>query len=111
MTRIISSNEFQQNVLSGNEVVLVDFFAEWCGPCKMIAPTIEELGNEMKGKAKVFKVDIDKSGDLAEKYEIMGVPTLMIFKNGKAIDKIVGFQPKEILKTKLEQYSNQVMMH
>ena len=110
MTRVISSNEFQENVLNGNEVVLVDFFAEWCGPCKMIAPTIEEISNEMKGKAKVFKVDIDKSGDLAEKYEIMGVPTLIIFKNGRAVDKIVGFQPKEILKAKLEQYSNQVMM-
>lgn len=106
MAKIINSSEFQNDVLNGDGAVLVDFFAEWCGPCKMVAPVLEELGTELEGKARIFKVDVDKSGDLAGKYGITGVPTLMIFKDGKAVDKIVGFQPKEILKSKLQQYSN-----
>ena len=105
MAKVINSNEFQKDVLNGNGTVLVDFFAEWCGPCKMIAPALEELSSEMEGKAKIFKVDVDKSGDLAQKYGVMGVPTLMIFKNGEAVDKMVGFQPKQHLKSKLEQYT------
>lgn len=106
MAKIINSSEFQNDVLNGNGAILVDFFAEWCGPCKMVAPVLEELSTELEGKARIFKVDVDKSGDLAEKYGITGVPTLMIFKDGKAVDKIVGFQPKEILKSRLQQYSN-----
>lgn len=106
MAKVINSREFKDEVLnSNNDVVLVDFFAEWCGPCKMLAPVVEELSIEMAGKAKVFKVDVDKSGDIAQKYGIMGVPTVMIFKNGTDVDKIVGFQPKEVLKSKVEQYS------
>lgn len=104
MARVLDSNEFQNEVLNSNEVVLVDFSAEWCGPCKMLAPVVEELGNEMQGKAKVFKIDVDKSGDIAVKYGIMGVPTVMIFKNGTAVDKMVGFQPKGVLKSKLDQH-------
>lgn len=106
MARELNSNEFQDEVLSSKDTVLVDFSATWCGPCKMLAPIVEQLGTEMVGKAKVFKVDVDKSSDIAQKYNIMGVPTVMIFKNGAAVDKIVGFQPKEVLKGKLEQYSN-----
>jgi thioredoxin 1 len=105
MARVINSIEFKDEVLSSNDIVLVDFFAEWCGPCKMLTPVVEELSIEMAGKAKVFKVDVDKSGDIAQKYGIMGVPTVMIFKNGTEVDKIVGFQPKEVLKSKLDQYS------
>lgn len=105
MAKVINSNEFQEAVLNGSATVLVDFFAEWCGPCKMVAPVLEELSSEMEGKAKIFKVDVDKNGDLAQKYGVMGVPTLMIFRDGKAVDKIVGFQPKESIKAKLEQYS------
>ncbi|MFL0198556.1 thioredoxin [Clostridium sp. WILCCON 0269] len=104
MTKVINSSEFQKNVLNSNETILVDFFAEWCSPCKMVAPILEELGMELEGKAKIFKVDVDKSSELAQKYEIAGVPTLMIFKDGKAVDKIVGFQPKETLKSILKQY-------
>ena len=104
MTKIINSSEFQNAVLDSSDVVLIDFFAEWCRPCKMLAPAVEELSKEMTGKAKVFKVDIDKSSDIAQDYRIMSVPTIMIFKNGKVIDKIVGFQPKEALKSKLVQY-------
>ncbi|KZL92696.1 thioredoxin [Clostridium magnum] len=105
MSKVINSNEFQENVLNSGEPVLVDFFAQWCGPCKMVAPVLEELSIEMEGKTKVFKVDIDTSSDLSQKYGVMAVPTLMIFKNGEAVDKMVGFQPKEVLKSKLDQYS------
>lgn len=105
MARVINSNEFQNEVLNSNDVVLVDFSAEWCGPCKMLAPVVEELSKEMAGKAKVFTVDVDKSGDIAQKYNIMSVPTVMIFKNGTVVDKVVGFQPKGVLKSKLEEYS------
>jgi thioredoxin 1 len=104
MAKVINSREFKDEVLNSNDVVLIDFFAEWCGPCKMLAPIVEELSKEMAGKAKVFKVDVDKSGDIAQKYGIMGVPTVIIFKNGTAVDKMVGFQPKEVLKSKVEQY-------
>ena len=104
MAKVINSIEFEKDVLNGDGAVLVDFYAEWCGPCKMIAPVLEELDNEMKGKAKIFKVDVDKSGDLAQKFEVMGVPTLMIFNDGKAVEKMVGFQPKQELKSKLEKY-------
>jgi len=104
MAKVINSGEFKDEVLNSNDVVLIDFFAEWCGPCKMLSPIVEELSKEMEGKAKVFKVDVDKSGDIAQKYGIMGVPTVIVFKNGTAVDKMVGFQPKEVLKSKVEQY-------
>jgi len=104
MTRVINSSEFQTEVLESSDIVLIDFFAEWCKPCKMLAPVVEELSKEMIGKAKVFKVDVDKSGDIAQNYSIMGVPTVMIFKNGEDVYKMAGFQPKEVLKSKLVQY-------
>ena len=105
MAKVINSNEFNSEVLNSSEVVLVDFSAEWCGPCKMLAPIIDELSKEMEGKSKVFKIDVDKSGDIAQKYNVMNVPTVMIFKNGEVVEKVVGFQPKEVLKSKLEQHS------
>ena len=105
MARELKSNEFQNEVINGQGVILVDFSAVWCGPCKMLAPVVEQLSTEMEGKAKVFKVDVDKSGDIAQKYNIMSVPTVMIFKDGKVIEQMVGFQPKEALKRKLEHYS------
>lgn len=106
MAKIINSNEFTNEVLNSGDTVLVDFFATWCGPCKMLAPVVEELSTEMAGKVKVFKVDVDKSADIAQKYNIAGVPTVIVFKNGVAVDTMVGFQPKTVLKSKLEKYSN-----
>lgn len=106
MAKVINSNEFNNEVLNSSDTVLIDFFAEWCGPCKMLAPAVEELSKEMAGKAKVLKVDVDKSPDIARKYSIMGVPTVMIFKEGVEVEKMVGFQPKPVLKSKLEKYSN-----
>ena len=105
MARELSSAEFQNEVLNSKGTVLIDFFATWCEPCKMLAPILEELGTEMKETVKVFKVDVDKSGDIAQKYNISGVPTVIIFRNGTVVDQMVGFKPKKILKSKLEEYT------
>lgn len=104
MVRELNSKEFENEVLNSKDMVLVDFSAIWCGPCKMLAHVVEQLGREMKGKAKVVKVDVDKSRDIAERYNITSLPTIIMFKNGVAIDKMVGFQPKNVLRNKLGKY-------
>ncbi|WP_058485920.1 thioredoxin [Defluviitalea phaphyphila] len=101
MAKQITSSEFEAEVLQSKEPVLVDFFATWCGPCKMMAPIIDQLSEEMEGKAKVYKIDVDESRDLAAKYSIMSVPTIVFFKNGEIADQIVGAVPKEKLVDKL----------
>lgn len=98
----IKSDKFQKEVIESKVPVLVDFSATWCGPCKMMGPVLEQLSAEYEGKAKVFKVDIDESMDLAEKYQIMSVPNMLFFKNGKAVDGVVGVTPPTILKQKLD---------
>ena len=102
MAKVINSQEFKKEVLNGEGVVLVDFFATWCGPCKMLAPVLEELSGELEGKVKIYKVDVDESGDIARKYGIMSVPTMITFKDGKEVDKSVGFSSKADLKSRLE---------
>ena len=98
-----SDNDFAQNIEEG--VVLVDFWAPWCGPCKMIAPVLEELDGEIEGKAKIVKVDVDENQGTASKYGIMSIPTLLLFKDGEMVDKVVGFQPKEALAQLIEKHS------
>lgn len=90
----VSSTEFKDKVLDSDLPVLVDFWAEWCGPCKMIGPSVEQLASEYDGKAKVFKVDVDSNGDIAEQYGIMSIPALLVFKGGKVVDQMVGAAPK-----------------
>ncbi|WP_343101581.1 thioredoxin [Romboutsia sp. MSSM.1001216sp_RTP31141st1_G3_RTP31141_220114] len=102
MGKIINSTNFEQEVNDG--VVVVDFFATWCGPCKMLAPIFEQLSVEMKDDAKFVKVDIDKSLEIARKYMISSVPTMMIFKDGKPVDTMVGFMSKESIKSKVESH-------
>ena len=94
MSKIISSTEFESEVVNSSVPVLVDFFATWCGPCKMLAPTLEEVGAQVEGRAKVVKVDIDASPDLAQRFGIMSVPTPMVFKDGQVANQTVGVQPK-----------------
>ncbi|AZV44638.1 thioredoxin [Peribacillus asahii] len=86
-------------------VVLVDFWAPWCGPCKMIAPVLEELDSEIAGKAKIVKVDVDENQETAGKFGVMSIPTLIVLKDGEAVDKVVGFQPKEALAELLAKHA------
>ena len=97
VTAIISSNDFTQKVLEASGPVLVDFFATWCGPCKMLAPTIDEVNAEMADKARVYKLDIDQSPDIAQVYGVMSVPTLIVFKDGQPVQQAVGVQSKQTL--------------
>ena len=85
-------------------LALVDFWASWCGPCRMLAPTIEQLAEEYKGKVFVAKVDIDANPELAEKYGIMSIPSLIIFQDGKPVDSVVGAVPKGTIKAALDKY-------
>ncbi|ALP89596.1 thioredoxin [Clostridium butyricum] len=98
--KTVNSNEFKNEISEG--VVLVDFFATWCGPCKMLGPVLEDLGKELEGKAKIIKVDIDQSGDLADEFRISSVPTMILFKDNKIVDTMVGFLPKERIKQVIE---------
>ena len=102
MSKILNVDEFDNEIKEG--VVIVDFFANWCGPCKMLAPIFEELEEEMKEKVKFFKVDIDESGELATKFNVFSIPTMIIFKDGKEVSTEVGFLPKEKIKMNLEKY-------
>ncbi|MBZ4666916.1 MAG: hypothetical protein JG775_68 [Defluviitaleaceae bacterium] len=101
MAKQLTPQEFQSEVLDSKDLVLVDFFATWCGPCKMMAPVIDQLAEEMNGKVKIFKIDVDEARDLAAKYRIMSVPTLMFFKNGEVADQIMGAVPKDRLVDKI----------
>ncbi|MCJ7839822.1 thioredoxin [Lederbergia sp. NSJ-179] len=85
-------------------VVLVDFWAPWCGPCKMIAPVLEEMDAELNGKAKIVKLNVDDNQETAGKYGVMSIPTLIVFKDGEEVDKTVGFQPKEALEEFLNKH-------
>ncbi len=100
----ISENNFEAEVLKSDIPVLVDFWADWCGPCKMIAPTIEELSEEYAGRAKICKLDVQQNQSLAESFAVSGIPTLIMFSNGKAEETLVGVQPKETLQKLIEKY-------
>ena len=93
----ITQAEFAEKVENVPYPVLVDFFATWCGPCKMLAPTIDQVAEEMAGKAPVYKVDVDQEPELAQRFGVMSVPTLIAFKGGTAAQQFVGVQPKQAL--------------
>lgn len=103
MTIIHSADEFDKALLS-NKVVLVDFWATWCGPCRMLMPVIEEVAAEAEGKFAVLKVDVDENEKLAMRYKIMTIPTLMVFKNGVAEGKSIGVVPKTAIMNMVEKY-------
>ncbi|PZJ29178.1 thioredoxin [Staphylococcus aureus] len=98
----VTDADFDSKVESG--VQLVDFWATWCGPCKMIAPVLEELAADYEGKADILKLDVDENPSTADKYEVMSIPTLIVFKDGQPVDKVVGFQPKENLAEVLDKH-------
>jgi thioredoxin 1 len=97
-----TSDNFESQVLGSDTPVLVDFWAEWCGPCKMIAPIVEELANEYGDKLKVAKLDADAHGDIIMNYGIMGIPTLILFKDGEAVGRVTGYKPKAKIVAELD---------
>lgn len=93
----LNSENFEKEVLNSEQPVLIDFYADWCGPCKMMGPVIEEIANELQGKAKVGKINVDQNQELAMKYGVMSIPTMIIFKNGEETKRFVGVRDKEEL--------------
>ena len=104
MVQHLTDASFEKDVLEQEGVVLVDFWAPWCGPCRVVNPIIEDLAEEYKGKATIAKVNVDEQQQVAAMYGIMSIPTLMIFKDGKPVDKMVGVTPKQTLAAKLDSY-------
>lgn len=101
MAEQINSTDWQAKVLDAEKPVLVDFFATWCGPCKMMAPVVDEVSNEMAGSADVYKIDIDQNPDIAQQYGVMSIPTFIVFKGGQPTAKQLGAIPKDQLVTML----------
>ncbi len=99
----VTDADFTEEVLNSDLPVLVDFWADWCGPCKMVAPVVEELAGDYDGRLKVMKVDVDASPLTAGTYGIRSIPTLLIFKGGKPVDQVVGAVPKQMLQEKIDQ--------
>lgn len=100
----VNASNWDSEVLKAQGLVMIDFWAAWCGPCRMISPTVEELAKEYKGKVKVMKLNTDENSEIATRYKIMGIPTIMFFKNGVKLDQIVGVVPKQQLKAKIESF-------
>ena len=102
MVAHVTDDNFEAEVLKSDVPVLVDFYATWCGPCKQVAPIIEELEGEYKGKVKIVKLDVDDANATAGKFQVMSIPTLIFFKDGEPVNKLVGFNSKEKLKKELD---------
>ena len=100
----VTDATFDQKVLNSDTPILVDFWAEWCGPCKMIAPVLEEIAQELDGQLTIGKLDVDDNPDTAMAFGVMSIPTLLLFKGGQPVDRIVGYQPKAQLKKRLETH-------
>ena len=105
MAKKVNSGDFKTEVLDHKGVVLVDFFATWCGPCKALTPIVDKLSDEMSGKVKIVKVDIDENSALATEYHVMSVPTMKLFKDGEVKETLVGLRPESEIRDKLNYYS------
>jgi thioredoxin 1 len=97
VAKVFTDHNFEQEVLNSQKPVLVDFWAPWCGPCQMMGPIIEQLAEELEGKVIVGKINVDENPQMAQKYGIMSIPTLLVFKNGQVVEQFLGIQPKEVL--------------
>lgn len=100
----LTDESFEEEVLKASTPVLVDFWAPWCGPCRMMAPTIDQIAKEMEGKIKVGKINIDQHNKYAGQFGIMSIPTFLFFKDGKVLEQMVGVIDKEDMKEKIEKY-------
>lgn len=103
MEKKFTTANFEAEVLKSEKPVLVDFYADWCGPCRMMAPAVEELAEEMAGEAVIGKLNVDDNGEIAMQYGVMSIPTLIVFKNGQAVKKAIGVQSKEVIEEMLRQ--------
>lgn len=101
---VFNDQNFDAEVLKAQGLVIVDFFAVWCGPCKMMAPSIEKLAKEFEGTVKIGKFDVDENPEVSGKYEIQSIPTTIFFKNGEMVERLVGFQSEEVLRQKIQQH-------
>ena len=100
----INTESFNREVISESGVVIVDFFANWCGPCRKLAPILEEVETELGSKVKFAKINTDENIEMAKQYQVSGLPTLMVFKNGEAVERIVGLMPKSSIITNIEKH-------
>ena|ERR1041385_8442221 len=102
--KAVTDSEFEQNVLGSEQPVLVDFWAEWCGPCRMIAPSVEAIAEQYEGKAGVYKMDVDSNPGIPQQFGIRGIPTLIVFKGGQEQERIVGAVTREAIAKVVEKY-------
>ena len=100
---IVDGKDFSERILKTDKPVLVDFWAPWCGPCKMVAPELEAVASEYEDKAVVVKVNVDEQQELANQYNVMGIPTLLLFKDGKEVDRLVGYRPRKDLMNAIDK--------
>lgn len=103
MVKEINAKEFEKEVLENKEPVVADFWAEWCGPCRMLGPVFEKVSHEYKDKVKFVKINVDESNDLAQKYDVMSIPCVIFFKDGKEVDRFVGAVGEQTVKTKIKK--------
>lgn len=101
---VLNKDNFDKEAVNSDMPVIIDYWATWCGPCRMVAPIMEELSEEYDGKAKICKVNVDEESELAVKFRIMSIPTIMIYKNGQMVERIVGARSKDEFKKLLDQY-------
>lgn len=105
MTHKVTSDDFKKEVLDAEGVVVVDFWAAWCGPCIALGPVLEQVGKDLKGKAKVMKLNVDENNAIAAKYEIRSIPNVKIFKDGEVVKDLVGLMPKEAYVQAVEEFT------